>query len=49
MGGYFSEVFRGRPCGRKVDKISETDAIWPATLVSQSHVRSGMLWLSSTR
>jgi hypothetical protein len=26
--GYFSEVVRGRPRGRKVDKISDTDAIW---------------------
>ena len=26
--GYFSEVFRGRPRGRKVDKISGTDASW---------------------
>ena len=25
---YFSGVFRGRSRGRKVDKISETDAIW---------------------
>ena len=28
MGQTFAEVFCGRPCGRKVDKISETDAIW---------------------
>ena len=26
--GYFSDVVRGRPRGRKVEKISETDAIW---------------------
>jgi hypothetical protein len=26
--GYFSGVFRGRPRGRKVDKLSEPDAIW---------------------
>jgi hypothetical protein len=26
--GYFSEVVRGRPRGRKVGKILETDAIW---------------------
>ena len=27
MGQTFSEVFRGRPRGRTVDKIVETDAI----------------------
>ena len=26
--GYFSGMFRGRPRGRKVGKILETDAIW---------------------
>jgi hypothetical protein len=26
--GYFLGVFRGRPCGRTVDKLSETDPIW---------------------
>ena len=43
--GYFSGLFRGRPCVRKVDKISETAAIWAChsgepTACEERHARA---------